>query len=418
LAIARVDSPIGGGRLIPPTDDVYLIVAEGRRAHDRFETAQDIPNVPYAGVIGRLDVGDTIDLYRVVVGTGSLVLRLGATFGQTSSPAFRLWVFDGLGRLLAGGTAADGESALSIDPLKLGLAAGSTVYVGISPMSGRSAAPAGYQLWFLRGDDSGDPPGRDVESPPIVAGLDAAASGRSVVPPASLTTVSALISPGGSLANLNTPAMGGAPVATAPLPTLSAAPTGGILADGAPTTVLAMRTDAESYPKGDETAAQDDLVGVDEGAELPDEASPLIALQGSDSIPLLGAAALGDWRGDLKDAQVDVDHCSALMTAGLSGAVVAPEPIEVLGTAGCLATACAVPVALAGGPPRWSSNSEDLHKKPGLESAVAATVYALLVDRSTLQEVLDPRQDPDEEPARGRGRRNDDRRLRAARRRR
>src|SRR6185312_6399746 len=121
--------------LAPPTDDTYVIVGETNAFHSTVPTAQPIPTVPYAGVIGALKLGDAVDLYRVVVGPGTLALQLASTLkASPGSSPLQLWVFDSLGHVLASVSSTGGTLGLKLDGEKLGVAVGSPVYIGVAPM--------------------------------------------------------------------------------------------------------------------------------------------------------------------------------------------------------------------------------------------------------------------------------------------
>ena len=79
----------------PPSPAPYLVVTETPAFHGTRSTAQRIPDVPYAGVSGTLSPDDTIDLYRVELGSGTLALRLAAAYNQDpAAPPLRLWIFN------------------------------------------------------------------------------------------------------------------------------------------------------------------------------------------------------------------------------------------------------------------------------------------------------------------------------------
>src|SRR5262249_17772019 len=149
----------------------YVIVAEMRGFHGSLSTAQAIPDVPYAGVLGKLRLGDKIDLYRVVVEPGTLALKLASNLGNSGLPAaLQLWAFDALGNVSARPALSAGVLSLKLDSHALGLEAGSTIEVGVlSNAGGRNDAPQGYQLWFLR-ESEPVPVQGEPSSEPILAG--------------------------------------------------------------------------------------------------------------------------------------------------------------------------------------------------------------------------------------------------------
>lgn len=381
--------------LSPPTDDSYVIVGETNWFHGTGPTAQQIPTVPYAGVIGAIKLGDAVDLYRVILGPETLALRLASTLkASPNSPPIQLWVFDALGHVLASVSSASGSLGLSIDGQKLGLQPGSPVLIGVAPSEIRGPdAPVGYQLWFLRDSGSaaspadGEPSSSGFETIPAVNSTDIAGG---------LTAVTALASPMAVSAGSAVAGSGAVLVAVAQLPTLSAAPSGGVLANGAPISAVAPRTESDEGPQeAQEVAAQsepsaeanDQIAALEGGA-----ASPLIARRGPGGFPVLAAATIGDWRAERDEVISELslvqvsDRSVGACSASSLGPLAALDPALSLGIRDHVADRTAA--GLAG-------RSNAALAPVGLESAFAFTVYALSVDRTSLQDLFETRTPPD-----------------------
>lgn len=375
--------------VIPPTDDNYTIVRETPAFHGSLPTAQSIPDVPYAGVIGKVSLGDKIDLYRVVLGPGTLALRLASTFGSSRvTGVLQLFAFDALGNVIASTSSSAGILDLKLDARQLGLAPGSTVEIGVATSaSGRDSASLGYQLWFLRESETPATPGEtgDLSSP-----VETVVPGPAVVIPGGLTTVTGAA--GSALASAG-PASGstGVSVFGAPqLPTISAAGSGGVLADGEPTTSLAPSASADELAGWSATTVVvqgKESNPADTDADLEDPGRPLIARQGPGGFPVLVAAAIGDWRptqeasGDsLARALLDESLVPCAQSAHNPEIEVANIPVPQ-----------GSPTLVAVGDP--PSEPVGAHERRPyqrvLGAAVAVTLYAVSVDRMSLQDLFE-----------------------------
>ncbi len=369
--------------LAPPIPGTYVIVPETPSPHSTLQTAQPIPDVPYAGVVGVIGLGDPIDLYRIAVGPGALVLRLGSTSnGSSSSPSLRLLVFDALGRLLADATSVDGPVDLSLNPGQIGLLPGSALYVGVASVGAISpAALGGYQLWFLRLNGAG----ADSSTPDAPSFTALSALGPSFTPPLASTVLP------GSPARPLSPDLIAAPpslVASAQLPTLSAAPSGGVMADDAPSVAVALREPAgiEPAPPGDPAQPskpeRKDLALQGDEAAQEGEAPPMVMLRAPGGFPLLAAATVGDWRvakAVATDPEAAAEHAlSGCQSSPSRAAGVSPVPAGVL------------PLTILG--PQLLTRPRgvlELPRRPALVLAAAGTVYAFFTDRTLFDDLND-----------------------------
>ena len=82
---------------LPQAD--YVVVSETKAPHHTLATAQELPDLPYFGVVGTLGSGDPIDLYRVTLGSGAARLNFGLESDQSAlTVPMQLQVFDGSGQ--------------------------------------------------------------------------------------------------------------------------------------------------------------------------------------------------------------------------------------------------------------------------------------------------------------------------------
>ena len=281
----------------PPSSAPYLVVPETPDFHGTISTAQVIPDVPYAGVLGMLAPGRTIDLYRLDLGTGTLALRLAVGYDGTSTP-LRLWVFNQSGQVIAVGTTSNGMVDLTVAPGHSGLAADSPVFVGVDAAGPGATLPeVGYQLWFLR-------------VPETVGSLTDFGAESAAQPGESLGTL-ALI-PSGSIpftAGNGTSSGSGIPfgpsaLASAQSPSLTAAPSGGVLTDGTAALTVAMATptvtDLETpsafLAVAEPSSMRSDARSSDGGAATA--SSLLVTIPGPGGSPSLAGATVGDWQGE------------------------------------------------------------------------------------------------------------------------
>jgi hypothetical protein len=289
---------------VPPAS--YVIVRSSVAPHDTLQTAQDLPNVPYFGVIGTLGSEDSIDLFRMTISPGTPGFQFELVSQQQASQSpVQFSLFDGSGRVL--GTWSSGNdpspSPISVDLSNPSL--GPTLFLGISAASPSPGGPAGpsppinYQLWVT----SLPAPGRQTAG----AGDAVNALPTSFLPlivssvSLSATPFPAGVTPPG-LAPIPSVGGGGLPQAVGGLPTRSASPLGGVLADDNPTTtavhLLTVRANVAKGAQTPSTSGLDPEQSDSSWAELGEGADPKapVALRGPGGFPLLGAAAIGNWR--------------------------------------------------------------------------------------------------------------------------
>lgn len=288
----------------------YVIVYETDAPHSSLASAQDLPDVPNFGVIGALDSGELIDLFRMHIGTGTagLQFELDVTSGQSSPLVpLRFMLFDETGRVVGSWTTGDAPGGLPIT-LKLdGGPAGATLYLGISGTipngPGGTPSTVDYQLWVARLAAPDRPPTFTGASPPVPPSVSPLSSAP--LQPVTVLSSGGIASPKGDAQPppapiLNVPGAG-ARLAVGSVPALSAGPIGGAIADHDPTTA------------SDQLSASVKLGWVDRPLETPalnpgemvgpaalfgrgSDARALVALRGPGGFPLLEAAAIGNWR--------------------------------------------------------------------------------------------------------------------------
>ena len=110
----------------------YVVVPESNAPHHTLATAQELPELPYVGVVGTLGSGEPIDLYRVTLSSGVSGLNFGLESDQSAlTIPMQLQVFDASGHLL-GEWSLGGQSSTSLYGGLGALPAGSTLYFGIT----------------------------------------------------------------------------------------------------------------------------------------------------------------------------------------------------------------------------------------------------------------------------------------------
>lgn len=276
----------------------YVVVNEGSAPHGTMATAQDLPNLPYFGVIGTLGPEDEIDLFRLPVGEGTSAIEFDLiAHSAVPSVPVRFLVFSGSGQLLGQWTSGDGSGPESLRVDLGGLPRGSALFLGTEVVgSTGSAAPApavGYQLWVTSlsaaaqaSAGAGASRPAPAPPPPLVAGPFAA--------PANLSAAG----PTGSAPGATGLAMR---LAAGALPARSAGPLGGVMAgDRDPTPPARSPGMAASLDADDRALRTAGLAPETEMGNAPvssrDEgAKALVALRGPGGSPFLGATAVGNW---------------------------------------------------------------------------------------------------------------------------
>ena len=185
---------------------------------------------------------------------------------------------------------------------------GSTLFLGVSPgnpMASGSAGPLGYQLWvqrFSAPTDLATATGAGAILPSIASTLFV---GALVAPLSTLTAApsrgdsSALSTPGPAPSDVTA----GFRVSVGSMPTRSAQPAGGLMSEGeASSGVIPTYPVLDREPTDRLLAAsvQDHRTEPD-SSNRPDGSQTeggLIALRGPGGFPLLGADAIGSWRGN------------------------------------------------------------------------------------------------------------------------
>ncbi len=134
---------------LPQVD--YVIVPEISTPHDTLPSAQSFPDLPYFGVIGTLDVGDGVDLYRLTLDRISDRIDFGLVMrGSDANVPATFQLLDGSGQVLASWKLGSlGSSTIQVDLDNR--SPGSSVYLAFS--AGNSSTASGafgavdYQLW-------------------------------------------------------------------------------------------------------------------------------------------------------------------------------------------------------------------------------------------------------------------------------
>jgi hypothetical protein len=351
----------------PPVPGPYIVVPDTPGFHSTIATAEPLPDDPFVGVAGTLGAAGTMDVYRIPPSSGTLTLRLAST---ASGAAFgmRLTVFDAQGHIL-GDLLAAGTIDLTLDLRRIG-EDGVPVFVGVVSMGAPAAPVAGCQLWVVR----------QAAAPPL-APVDQMATTSPLSGPLAVVPLTTSVSEGISVAALEA-GSGTAAVAPAGLgagtaalaPTLSAAPAGGLLAEGSPT-VRAIGSgvdgglDLVDAPNRPSASGSADLADEFDAIRRPVASATLVAVREPGGAPMLGAGSLGDWRGTTAPALAASTPCH------LTGP---SRPIAAI-------AALALPAAAVASSARLT---RDRSARPtsaaGPRLAAALTVYTLGVDRAML----------------------------------
>jgi len=289
-----------------------VIVPETAAPHSTLASAQKLPNLPYFGVIGTLGSDNPVDFYQLTIGAAAAGIQFELVAQQpAASTPVQLSLYDASGRVLGTWTSGarpqpDG-SALSLDlPSQF---PDSTLYIGISAPSSSGASPAGlapttdYQLWVARST---------APDPPLSTGTGI---GSAAVPNASSTLILGPFQPSTTpppdqqaqaSAPISTTATAGTgaglALAAGSLPTRAAGPLGGVLANGDTNQPagrqLSVTVNLEGSVRSSPPSDLDPRVAPGPRAEPGQEDGPqqVMAIRGPGGFPLLGAAAIGNWR--------------------------------------------------------------------------------------------------------------------------
>jgi hypothetical protein len=305
------------GQALVGTDsdgDSYVVVPETHSPHQTFATAQSLPDDPYFGVIGTIGGGEPIDLYRLTVSAATAGFQFELASSPSASTALpQFWLIDGSGRVMGEWSASTGGSGSLISLALDNSFSGSSMFLGVSPGSPNGQAglgvPVGYQLWVQRFSTSTDlvtAMGAGAILPSIASTLFV---GALVAP---LSNVSAAPSRGDSPAlSTSTSTTSPAPndpstafrVSVGSMPTRSAQPAGGLMSEGETSpVVIAAFAAPDSEPTDSLLAASVHGRRTEsDSSNSPGRSETdggLIALRGPGGFPLMGADAIGSWRGN------------------------------------------------------------------------------------------------------------------------
>ncbi len=287
---------------LPQAD--YVVVAETKAPHHTLATAQELPDLPYVGVVGTLGSGDPIDLYRVTLSSGAAGLNFGLESDQSAlTVPVQLQVFDGSGHIL-GDWSLGGQGTTSLYGGLGALPAGSTIYFGITV--GNTSGPAGpstaigYQLWVARQASSpsttalsAEPTGPSSAISTLIASPLPVSTGPGAQPSNGVSQATPTSPPnesGGLLVAVGSPAM------------RSARPSGGLLSDGDPAPPAASDFNAVVNKEWDERSPTGPTAGQGKDAESTirsgreNEPEALVVIHGPGGFRLRGAVALGHRR--------------------------------------------------------------------------------------------------------------------------
>ncbi len=303
----------GSGQTSVGTDSdghTYVVVPETLLPHRTFATAQGLPDDPYFGVIGTIGGGEPIDIYRLTVNAATAGFQFELASSRSVSTASpRFWLFDASGRVMGAWPSSTGAGGSLITFALDSSFSGSTLFLGVSTGNPNgqtgSVAPLGYQLWVQRFSATADlatATGAGAILPSIASTLFV---GALVAP---LSTLTAAPSRGDS----STPSTAaptandlttGFRVSVGSMPTRSAQPAGGLMSEGEASSgtipgysaLDREPTDRLLATSGQGHRTESDLSNTPDGSQTD---GGLIALRGPGGFPLLGADAIGSWRGN------------------------------------------------------------------------------------------------------------------------
>ncbi len=252
----------------PVSTDGLKVEAEPARPPTGPGPVQKLPDIPTAQVVGGLAAGDRVQVFRVPVRPETQSIRVDVQVPEAASGWGKLWLMDEAGRVVGSWDLPGPGGSLSVELNPSGRgASGSTLLVGIS-----------------RGDSGSDPTGPFLLQ---IGRQDAAIEDVPESPQGSPLLSLPLTVPGTdtlAASPAQVEGLGNDPGTAGPLPTRSAGPAAGVLADGHPT-----------FAVGRNDAAILDLALLGLSAEAPEADRPaapegLVQLRSPDGVPLLGAA--------------------------------------------------------------------------------------------------------------------------------
>ena len=286
----------------------YVLVFETKDPHHTLLTAQEVPDVPYFGVVGTIGTGDPTDLYRLTLGAAAEQLDFQLAWGPSVPQVqMQFQLFDGTGRVL-GEWSPVHSSVPSLEAEFGGLPAGSTVYLGISTVNpsgpGSPCVTIGYQLWVgvqsaTGGSTSATTATAAVTSLGTVPGI-----ATPLASPASSAFQQATVA---TQAASPVPATdgGGMRYAVGPPAIRSARPSGGLLSEGEPappevpdfSVALSKEWDERSSLTESKPGRRNEVEPT-ALSKRERESSSLVVIPGSGGFPLIGAIAMGHrgWR--------------------------------------------------------------------------------------------------------------------------
>jgi hypothetical protein len=288
-----------------PAQAPYVVVAETTSPHHTLQTAQNLPDLSYFGVVGTIGSRDRADLYRLNLATGAARLDFSlasSELGQAVPLQFEL--FDGSGRALGAWTSTGQANDLHVELSNL--PGGTTIYLGVTAGSASGGGASGqaidYQLWVDHeagpGAASATATALTAETAtgimPVTGSAMGSATGQGSAPP---PAVDGQANPGAAqgLANAALVAVGSASVR-------SARPSGGLLSDVDPTPPPARDFNAAVNKDWDGRSSSlrtsGDVIEARPALQSAKENEPdaLVVVNGPGGFPLVGAVAIGHRR--------------------------------------------------------------------------------------------------------------------------
>ncbi|HEV3116014.1 MAG TPA: hypothetical protein VGY58_03105, partial [Gemmataceae bacterium] len=292
------------------------MVPDATGTESTIASALPLPDVPLVGVLGRLGSNEGLDLYRIPLDSFSVGFQITVkAVAPSATLPGRVWLLDASGHLTGDWHVPPGTAEMTINLSARWRPADSFMVFGVShgdSVPDASAPPFTYEVIVARfaaeaaqGFVNGNLASFVTITPSssIGGGSISTDSGSSIPEPNAPSQQVALPPPvptpmptGAGFANTG--------VVNGPLPTRSAAPSGGVLADGIAAPAVdrldAALVDLTLVNIGQQSHAPtvwDEVllecpVGREQGAETP----TVVALQGSGGFPILAAALVAQMR--------------------------------------------------------------------------------------------------------------------------